>query len=203
MSLKAISYSLCLWPIESLSHTNGWGFLFSPGWKLILAPPKGYTFMLHMWQASFPLYQAWVWIYPHTNYWHARNHISSLKFTASQNGLGFKGLSRSSSSNPCCGRAAPHQLRLPRAPPNPAWSTYREWGTTAPPSQLLFSIKHCISWVTDMLLKPRSPYVCEGFTGICGGEKGTWVHAGCAAITPDWLHMQFLHCSRKGWHDSV
>jgi len=48
-------------------------------------------------------------------------------------------------SPPAMGRAAPHQLRLPRAPPNPAWSTYREWGTTAPPSQLLFSIKHCIS----------------------------------------------------------
>ena len=126
MSLKAISYSLCLWPIESLSHTNGWGFLFSPGWKLILAPPKGYTFMLHMWQASFPLYQAWVWICPHTNYWHARNHISSLKFTASQNGLGFKGLSRSSSSNPCCGRAAPHQLRQPRAPSNLALSASRD-----------------------------------------------------------------------------
>ena len=32
---------------------------------------------------------------------------------------------------PAMGRAAPHQLRLPRAPSNLALSASRDWGTTA------------------------------------------------------------------------
>lgn len=43
----------------------------------------------------------------------------------------WHGLRSQSGPNPCNGLVVPHQLRLPRAPPSPALSTYRDGAPTA------------------------------------------------------------------------
>ena len=72
----------------------------------------------------------------------------------SQNGVGWKGPFRSSSSNsPAMSRVATQQLRLPRAPSNLALST-SSWWSTHNLSGPEFSLCQCLTslWVKNFLL---------------------------------------------------